>query len=39
VDPGAVVEHREQWRLLRDVRLSGWTEAELDRVLAPLLGR
>lgn len=39
VDPGAWVEHREQWRLMRDVRLSAWTERELDRVFAPLPGR
>ena len=39
VQPGAVVEHRETWRLLSNVRLSAWTEQELDRVLAPLLAR
>ncbi len=39
VEPNGVVEHREVWRLIRGVRLSAWTEAELDRVLRPLLGR
>jgi len=39
VEPEAAVEHRERWRLLRQVRMSAWTEQELDRVLAPLLGR
>lgn len=39
VEPGAAVEHREVWKLVRGVRLSAWTEAELDRVLSPLLRR
>lgn len=39
IEPGGVVEHRELWRLMRGVRLSAWTEAELDRVLAPLVRR
>ncbi len=38
VPSGGVVEHVERWRLVREVRLSAWTEQELDRVLAPLLG-
>ncbi len=37
VEPNGVVEHREHWRLMRDVRLTAWTQEELDRVLAPLL--
>jgi len=37
VEPGGSVEHREQWRLLRGVRLSEWSQDELDRVLAPVL--
>ncbi|MGB9604672.1 MAG: hypothetical protein ACP5U2_17410 [Bryobacteraceae bacterium] len=37
VEPGATAEHRERWRLLRNVRVGAWTQAELDRVLAPLV--
>ncbi len=37
VAPGETIEHVETWRLHKGVALSDWTEAELDRVLAPLL--
>lgn len=33
VAPGAAVEHVERWSLHRNVRIAGWTDAELDRVL------
>ena len=38
VDAGRTVEHVERWSLHKDVRVSGFTDAELDRVLLPLLG-
>ena len=34
---GNTTEHVEHWSLHRDVTISGWTDAELDRVLLPLL--
>lgn len=37
VAPGGSVEHIERWSLHRNIRLSGWTDAELDRVLLPVL--
>ncbi|MBI3681782.1 MAG: hypothetical protein HY235_15490 [Acidobacteria bacterium] len=37
VTPGGSVEHIERWRLDRNVRIGTWTDAELDRVLLPLL--
>jgi len=37
VAPGGAVEHVERWSLHRDVRIENWTDAELDRVLLPLL--
>ncbi len=37
VAPGGVVEHVERWSLHRDARPSAWTDAELDRILLPLL--
>ncbi|MCZ2147428.1 MAG: hypothetical protein LC126_06605 [Bryobacterales bacterium] len=37
VAPGAAAEHVEHWSLHRGVRLKSWTDAELDRVLLPLL--
>jgi hypothetical protein len=36
---GAAVEHVERWSLHRNVRIEEWTDAELDRVLLPLVGR
>lgn len=37
VRPGGAVEHTERWSLHRGARISTWTDAELDRVLLPLL--
>ena len=37
--PGASVEHVERWSLDKNVRISQWTDAELDRVLLPLVGK
>ncbi len=38
VPPGGTIEHVEQWSLHRNVRIASWTDAELDRVLGPLVG-
>ena len=35
--PGASVDHIERWSLDKNIRLTQWTDAELDRVLLPLL--
>ncbi len=35
--PGETVTHTEHWNLHRGVAVSEWTDAELDRVLLPLL--
>jgi hypothetical protein len=35
--PGGSTEHVERWSLYRNIKLSGWTDAELDRVLLPKL--
>ncbi len=37
LQPGCSVEHWERWYLFRDVHISDFTEAELDRVLLPIL--
>lgn len=37
VRPGATVEHMERWSLHRNVKIASWTDAEIDRVLLPLL--
>ena len=37
VGPGATVEHVETWSLHRGIRISAWTDEELDRVIAPLV--
>lgn len=37
VEPGKVVEHVERWSLHKNVKIGAWTDAELDRVLQPLL--
>src|SRR5713226_6342958 len=37
VRPGAGVEHIEHWSLHRNVKISSWTDAEIDRALLPLL--
>jgi hypothetical protein len=34
---GAAITHTERWSLHRDIHLSEWTSAEIDRVIAPLL--
>ncbi len=34
--PGASVSHTERWTAHRDVRLSDWTDEELDAVVLPL---
>lgn len=36
--PGQSVTHTERWSAFRNVRVNDWTDSELDRVLAPLLG-
>jgi hypothetical protein len=33
LDPGSAVEHVERWSLHRDIAISEWTDAELDRAL------
>ena len=35
--PGATVEHVEGWTLHKGVKIGSWTDAELDRVVAPLV--
>jgi hypothetical protein len=37
VRPGAGVEHIEHWSLHKNVKISSWTDAEIDRSLLPLL--
>jgi hypothetical protein len=37
VAPGQTVEHTENWSLHRNVKIASWTDAELDRVLLPLI--
>ncbi|MEO7142614.1 MAG: hypothetical protein ABI165_03845 [Bryobacteraceae bacterium] len=37
--PGESVEHVEHWSLHPQVRISAWTDAELDRIFLPLLIR
>jgi hypothetical protein len=39
VASGASVVHVERWSLHKDVSLSSWTDAELDRVILPLIER
>lgn len=39
VEPGAAVEHTERWSLHKNVRIQTWSEAELDRAIAPLVTR
>ncbi|HEY1338901.1 MAG TPA: hypothetical protein VGF59_15400 [Bryobacteraceae bacterium] len=34
---GETVEHTERWTLHRNVHITRWTDAELDRVILPLL--
>jgi hypothetical protein len=35
--PGGVVEHVERWSMHRDVKISAFTDVELDRAVKPLL--
>lgn len=37
VAPGKSVEHIERWSLHKNIKISAFTDAELDRVLLPLL--
>jgi hypothetical protein len=37
VEPGKYVEHTERWTLHKNVRIAEFTDAELDRVLIPLI--
>ncbi|MBI3694041.1 MAG: hypothetical protein HY238_04265, partial [Acidobacteria bacterium] len=39
IEPGATVEHVERWTLHKNIKLANWTDAELDRVVAPLAAR
>jgi len=39
VAPDATVEHVERWSLHKNVRIPAWTDAELDKVLLPRLGK
>lgn len=35
--PGATIEHVEHWSLHRNIKIDSWTDAELDKVLLPLV--
>lgn len=37
VRPGASVQHTEHWSLHKNIKISSWTDAEIDRALLPLL--
>jgi hypothetical protein len=37
VAPGATLEHIERWTLRRNAQPAAWTDAELDRILLPVL--
>ncbi len=37
VAPGETVRHVESWSLHKNVKVGDWTDAELDRVIAPLI--
>lgn len=39
VEPGKAVEHTERWSLRKNVRISQFSDAELDKALLPVLGR
>jgi hypothetical protein len=39
LNTGGSVEHVENWSLHRNVKLASWTDAELDRVIVPLISR
>ena len=36
--PDQRLEHVERWSLHKGVRIGKWTDAELDRVVGPLVG-
>ena len=37
--PGASLDHTERWTLHKNVHIREWTDAELDRVLLPLVAK
>ena len=37
VQPGAAAEHLERWSLHKDIRITAWTDAELDEAVGKLL--
>jgi len=37
--PAASLEHVERWSLHKNVKIQSWNDAELDRVLLPILNR
>ena len=37
IEPGSSVEHIERWSLHRGIKITDWSDAELDRVILPLL--
>ncbi len=39
IEPGGAVEHLERWALRKNVRIAAFTDAELDKVLLPALGK
>ncbi len=39
LEPGATVEHVERWSLHRNVKLSNFADAEIDRVVLPLASK
>jgi len=39
VAPRAAIVHTETWTLYRDIRITEWSDEELDRVIAPLVMR
>jgi hypothetical protein len=39
VAPGASIEHIERWTLHKNVHIREWNDAELDRVLLPLVAK
>ncbi len=39
LEPNATIEHVERWSLHKNVKIDSWTDATLDRVVLPLLGK
>jgi hypothetical protein len=37
LQPAATVDHTERWTLHKNIRITNWSDAELDRVLQPLV--